>query len=244
MSKTLIYVETARLKTARLRLEEGERRYLLKVLRLRENDALEVSDGEGKIWRAALIKIEGKFELELGELLIDEPPSQNPLTMIQCIPKGEKIKESLIQATELGVNKIMLAVSERTVARPKVGGAEKRARYLEIVKHAGSIARRSRLPKFAGTMELPAALETAPKGVKVFFWEEERARFRDVAVGLDWSAPATVVIGPEGGFSKAEAELARKAGFVTAGLGETVLRVETAVNTIISLVQFHRNKLG
>ena len=82
-------------------------------------------------------------------------------------------------------------------------------------------------------------------GEKLFFWEEETENMlRDYADKLDIDKPLTVVIGPEGGFTKEEAALARNAGFTAIGLGVTVLRVDTAVAAIISLLQYFRKKLG
>ena len=241
-----LYIDEKRLSRPLIDLTESERKYLLKVLRFAEGARLEIGDGKGGVWEARLVKESGKYIIELGEAIaIVGEKSKPPLSLILCIPKGDKLKNALHFAVELGASEIFFAVSERTVARPEEKKlADKLERYEETVKQAAAQAGRSDLPGLRAPMPLFDALSMAPEGTNLFFWEEEKKRLRELAEALDFNAPVTAVIGPEGGFSPREAEAARKAGFYIVGLGEEILRVDTAVASILTLLQFYRRRIG
>ncbi len=82
------------------------------------------------------------------------------------------------------------------------------------------------------------------EALRLFLWEG--ARSTKLGPVLPTSRPPEVVvaIGPEGGFSPTEAEAAKAAGFLTAGLGPRVLRTETAALAVIAIVQFALGDLG
>jgi 16S rRNA (uracil1498-N3)-methyltransferase len=77
------------------------------------------------------------------------------------------------------------------------------------------------------------------EGVKLLFWEKKPSEsLAAVYEGYRNATAVTLVIGPEGGFSAAEADLAQAHGFALVRLGRRILRAETAALTTLSLVQF------
>ena len=75
-------------------------------------------------------------------------------------------------------------------------------------------------------------------------WEEEPIPLREVAKKIDPHAGITLLIGPEGGFSEAEVTAAQDHGFLVAGLGQRVLRAETATLSVLSIIQHLFGDLG
>jgi 16S rRNA (uracil1498-N3)-methyltransferase len=85
------------------------------------------------------------------------------------------------------------------------------------------------------------------KGVKIIFWEEEtQAGLSDVLrhQHSEWEEELFIVVGPEGGFFKEEVDRAREAGFQSVSIGRQILRVETAVLAILSIIQYEKGNLG
>jgi len=85
-------------------------------------------------------------------------------------------------------------------------------------------------------------LRTVPEsGLRLIPWEEETTtRISTVLRDPAWSGMKgfILVIGPEGGFSAEEIELARRAGFLSVSLGKRVLRVETASLALLAILQY------
>jgi 16S rRNA (uracil1498-N3)-methyltransferase len=85
------------------------------------------------------------------------------------------------------------------------------------------------------------------RGVKIIFWEEEtQTGLSDVLKHQHAEAAKEVfiVVGPEGGFLKEEVDQAREAGFQSVSIGRQILRVETAVLAILSIIQYEKGSLG
>ena len=80
--------------------------------------------------------------------------------------------------------------------------------------------------------------------MRVILWEGEPIPLREVIGEIDWAAGITVLIGPEGGFSEEEVSSAQAHGFLVAGLGQRILRAETAALSVLSILQHRFGDLG
>ena len=145
----------------------------------------------------------------------------------------------LVQKTsELGVARIVPVVTERSVARPGAEGADgKRARWEKIAREAARQCGRADLP----IVDPPVALAEALAGPdlparRLALFEGERSRSLRAALEGTQPAATALLVGPEGGFAPAELAVARAAGFEAVGLGERILRVETAAIVAVALV--------
>jgi 16S rRNA (uracil1498-N3)-methyltransferase len=196
-------------------LDEATIHHLRRVLRLRDGESITVTDGAGA-WRT------GTFNgaaIEAGGEVILEPAPVPPLTIAVAPPKGERAEWLVQKCTEVGVDRIVWLDAERSVVRWNGDRAEHHlARFRRIATEAALQSRRVWLPVIEGpvpaTAVLPTAAAAEPGG-------------RAVAVG-----DTTIAVGPEGGWSDAESELA--AGHVS--LGPHVLRVETAALVAATLM--------
>ena len=207
---------------------ETDAHHLLRVLRLAAGDELVVSDGHGKDFRAQLVTASrGKAQLKLlGEL-----PSllQVPLRLCVALAKGERYEGVIEKAAELGVARFTPVLSERCTA-PEVS-ASRQKRWEKISREACALSGRS----FLMTLDPPTTLGELVTSVQGVLFTAGAAPFGGGA--------SILLVGPEGGFSPAEVELAAQSGWTQAGLGPRTLRVETAATVAVALALAQNGEL-
>jgi 16S rRNA (uracil1498-N3)-methyltransferase len=223
-----------------------ETRHLARVLRLGAGDIVEAFDGLGNVLTVRLERV-GVRDAE-GRLLARAAlRSESPLhlTLAQSIPKGDKMEGIIRMATELGAARVVPLVTARTVVRVEPGRPGPRlSRWQRVAKEAAKQSGRAVITEVVPPQRLNAwmaARET--DGLLVCLWE-------DAVEPLDPQLPpqpvsrATVVVGPEGGLDRAEADVLRAAGAVIGGLGPRILRTETAGPVGLAILQMRYGDLG
>lgn len=228
---------------------EGELfRHLAKVLRLKSGDRIIVADGIGMEYEAEITSL-GHTAI-VASLAPIEPRKDvaeaTQFTLLQGLPKGEKMEFIIQKTTELGIARIVPFVAQRTIARPTAEkGRERAERWRKIAQEAARQSGRSQAPMIADICEYGAMLGSARQSVKLLLWEEERsARLKDQVAALKMPLEAAILVGPEGGLSAAEAQMARDSGFVSVNLGKRILRTETAGLATLAILQFLWGDLG
>jgi len=214
----------------RISLDGEDFRYLVRVLRKRAGDELAAVDAGGTGFLMRILRV-GHAECDVELAPAAAPPVSPPgvqITLMQCLPKGRKIDLIVRQATEAGVARIVLVLSEHTQVRPD----EKDARVPRLRKIAREALQQSgapRLPEIEEPRRLVSVAQSAGEwDMALFFHEQPRggATLHKLLAGTPRSV--AILIGPEGGLSGEEAALLEGAGFHPAYLGDSVLRVETA----------------
>jgi 16S rRNA (uracil1498-N3)-methyltransferase len=223
----------------RISISGQDYRYLARVLRLRQGAALPAVDARGARYVMTITSVgRAEAEAEISPAQAPAPePGVAPITLLQCLPKGRKIDLIIRQATEAGVSRILLLESERCVARASEDAA-RMTRLSKIAREALQQSGNPRLPVIEGPRPLGSVRDTAGSwGTALFFHEERLAAgtLHELLAGPH--ERISILIGPEGGLSAAETGLLMDAGFHSAHLGETVLRVETAAIYAIAAVQ-------
>lgn len=169
-----------------------------------------------------------------------EPPCR--IALYVANPKGDKLDAVVQKATELGAARIVPFLSERCVSRPDVGAREKRrARWEKIAAEAAKQCGRGSVPEIAEMTDLCSAVRDAARAdLPLFVYENEKAKtLRDAIAGkLTRGASVSVMTGAEGGFSPAEADAAVNAGMSPCGLGNRILRCETAPLYVLSALSY------
>jgi 16S rRNA (uracil1498-N3)-methyltransferase len=187
-------------------LSDAAAHHLLRVLRVGEHEPVTVTDGHGR-WRTC--HIEGDAVRASGDVMV--AVRHSPRTIAVAIPKHDRPEWLVQKATELGIGRIVFLHAERSVV---VWRADRAARHIDrLVRIASEALMQSRqvwLPEIVGPV---AAAEVLPGGVAA---EPGGRRVR--------STDRLIAIGPEGGWTPGELALAQD----RVGLGEAVLRVETA----------------
>jgi 16S rRNA (uracil1498-N3)-methyltransferase len=220
-------------------------RYLKTVLRMREGDPLLIFNGTGWEYEAVIRRQTADgTELEItGRRAL--PASEIHVTLCQAVPKVEKMDGIIRHATELGAERIVPFLAERSVPRWRSEQLpRKRERWQKIAVEASRQCGRPDIPEIGEIVTFERMLRDVPEsGLRLIPWEEEtktgiREILRDPA--RSGMKEFVLVIGPEGGFSAGEIELARQAGFLSVSLGKRVLRVETASLAVLAILQYEK----
>ena len=163
--------------------------------------------------------------LEVGESRVVNLEPPQPITLAIALLKGDKLSEVVRAATELGVSRFQLLITEH--ADVKEIGAQKLIRLERVALEASKQCRRAVTPVVISPIKLKT-LEHVPCGLVAHPGSSLKPR-----EALNWDVPITIATGPEGGFSNSEIELLESRGFVSVGLGPRILRAETAPIAIL-----------
>ena len=219
-------------------LPEEESGHCVRVLRLKEGDSLHITDGRGTLYRAV---VEESHPKHCTIRIVEEHPEweKRPyrLTIAVAPTKNiDRIEWFVEKATECGIDRIVPILcdhSERKVV--------KQERLEKIAASAMKQSLKAYLPQIDPLTPIKEILAEPFEGVKLIAHCEEdmeRIFLGDVVSKGD---DVLVLIGPEGDFSVAEIEAARKAGFREITLGNARLRTETAALAATMFTAFVNN---
>ena len=224
-------------------------RYVKSVLRMKKGEHLILFDGAGWEYETAIkdLSADGiSVEVLEKKRIQDEAPK---IALFQALPKANKMDSIVRKATELGASRIFPFQSARSVPRLTADKARARvSRWRSIATDAARQCGRADIPEVNDVLSFDEMLATAEGGaLKIIFWEEESERgtkevLRDKS--CEGAKDISVIVGPEGGFSREEVERAVKKGFISVSLGENILKVETAAVTILSIIQYELGIFG
>jgi 16S rRNA (uracil1498-N3)-methyltransferase len=238
MRLTRIYVEHALLPGSRLEMPAQTASHLAKVLRVRNGDELVLFNGDGHESRGSVETVRGsRVSVLVGNAVVAERESPCSLTLVQCVPRGDRMDFIVQKATELGVARIVPVLSQRSVVRLDAAQAEsKTAHWRAVAVSACEQCGRNRLPAIEPAVPLLTYLgNSSTASIRLVLEPESSAAAvpKDVGSGVD------VAIGPEGGFAAEELEAFRIAGFTRLQLGPRILRTETAAIAALTWLQTH-----
>lgn len=164
------------------------------------------------------------------------------LTLYQSALKADKFEWVLQKGTELGVACFTPVISERSIVRPAAALLKKYDRWRAIVREAAEQSGRMRIPRLAEPLAWADAVDRAP-GLRIMPWETAAQRVDVPGVGsliaphtAEEQTAISLAIGPEGGWSAAEAAAAEAAGWQLGSLGPRILRAETAALAAVTIV--------
>jgi len=215
-------------------LPEAQAHYIGRVLRLAVGDAVQLFDGSGQEFVGELVEVGKKsVQVELREQFSGQTESPLRIHLGQGLSRGERMDWAIQKATELGVAEITPLVSERCEVRLKDERADKRlAHWRQIAISACEQCGRSRVPTINPPLGLGDWLAQTAADLKLVLHP-----VAEPLAGHARPASLAFLIGPEGGLSDAEVQLAQQAGYHSARLGPRVLRTETAPVVAISVAQ-------
>ena len=227
----------------------GEDAAHAKVLRLRVGDRIVVCDGQQTDHHCTIKRI-SPTEVE-AEVVESVPCPAEPnvrCTILAGLPKqGERSDFVVQKCTEGGASEIVFFISHRCVAKPDARSLEKKvARWQRIAEEAAKQSGRGIIPQVGWAGDLAGALDVAvKKDLGLFMYETgEREPLDQVLEANRQIGAAAVITGPEGGFERFEADLARIAGLHICSMGERILRCETAPVVATTAVMYATGNLG
>ncbi|HEX9896105.1 MAG TPA: RsmE family RNA methyltransferase [Dehalococcoidales bacterium] len=218
---------------------------ITRVLRLKRGDRVTLLDDTGREYETAIESI--THDTVQGKVIANEPGIGEPkisLTLYQALLKTDKFEFVLQKGVELGITGFIPFMSERCVVRkPSESRIE---RWHNIIREAAEQSRRARLPVLYRLVSFTEACEQMNKP-SLILWEGEKSRNLAVTMKSEpfhKASALSVFVGPEGGFTPAEIELARRHGIVSVGLGNRILRAETAGLAAISVIMYEKGEMG
>jgi 16S rRNA (uracil1498-N3)-methyltransferase len=224
--------------------------HLARVLRARSGDELILFNGDGREFNGSIETVRGsRVSASVGDGRPVDRESPLTITLVQCVPRGDRMDFIVQKATELGVARIVPVLSQRSVVRLDKSQAESKAvHWRAVAVSACEQCGRNRLPTIEAAQPLLNYLgeSSAGAGLRLVLEPESAPQMGTLAPGPGGATDAAmtgaeIAIGPEGGFASEELEAFRVAGFTQVGLGPRVLRAETAA---IAAVVWLQARLG
>lgn len=213
----------------------------IQVLRLTADEEIVLCDGLGTDFICTVEAPHAK--------IIHKIPSEGE-AKVAChvylaLSKGERLEWAIQKSVELGAASISLFASQRAIAKFDQKTLPKKcARFTQIALEASKQAGRGIVPTISYFPSLQKAVDTVPKNqVGLFFYElEGENKLSKILAGQKQTEQFHLFIGPEGGFSHEEVEIANKAGFSSVSLGKRILRCETAPVAALAAFMFWANE--
>ncbi|AKU92134.1 16S rRNA (uracil(1498)-N(3))-methyltransferase [Vulgatibacter incomptus] len=242
-----LLVPPERIGDGKARIRGESLHYLSRVLRVRVGEPLEIFDGRGAAWSGVLASIDAE-EAIVG--LQGEPrrATRPAITLAQGLAKGDKLDLVVQKATELGVTRFAPLRLERCVVQlDPAKGADRARRWRRIGEEAARQCGRADVPAVDEPATLRDFLDAAhQRGERIaVLWEEQDPGVR-LGPWLEANAgePLALIVGPEGGLTSAEVDLARSRGAEVLSLGTQVLRTETVGLAVLSIALHLAGELG
>jgi 16S rRNA (uracil1498-N3)-methyltransferase len=236
-----------RIQGDRVTFDPEESRHMTRVLRLAPGDLVVAGDGTGRDYT---VRLESLGVTATGTILgvsVNDTESPLVLTLVQGVPKGDRMEAIVGALTQLGGHRVAPALTARVVVRLEPGRWRERARrWQRVAREAAKQCGRAVVPDveppapLADRLALAGAVDLA-----LCLWEgqaEPLGKVLDAAVAPPRSV--AILVGPEGGLARDEVEAARERGWRVAGLGPRILRSETAGPVAAAVLQFRFGDLA
>jgi len=206
--------------------------HLSRVLRAQVGQEFDIATGD-QVRRGRITRIQtDRVEFELNEIIpVSSPPH---LTLALSIFKFDRMDWAIEKCTELGVARIIPVIARRTEAHLAAAAAKRVERWQRLVRQAAEQCRRVSPPEVSQPIKLKDAL-ALQGSTRILLSESEKDTMLTDALQ---AAPSSIVLalGPEGGWTDAEIDQFREAGWSSASLGVTILRAETAAIAAVAVV--------
>lgn len=229
-------------------LTGDEARHITRVLRLKRDDEIVLFDGSGTAYSAVIAQRHADaVTVRIIETYAAGSPEACRVVLVQAVLKSQKMDVVVQKSTELGVSRILPFFSSRCIPRwDRDKAAHKQHHWQQIAIAAVKQSGVRRVPVVDQACDFEEALAGPFDGfLKVLLWEQQQAvGLRSLLAAHSPPQGIVFIVGPEGGFSGAEAELARRHGFAAAGLGKAVLRAETAPLAVLAIIGYATGSIG
>ena len=214
--------------------------HILHVMRGRIGDFFEIVFNE-KIYTMEITSL-NPFEYQIRDINSFNNELTNKITLIYALSKGDKNEFVIQKATELGVSKIVLVSSRRSVVKMSQDDFDKKKiRYHKIIKEASEQSKRNVLPEIVGLYSLDKLPKEVMSNINLVAYEEDSGSTKGTFAILDNvknDESISIVIGSEGGIDKEELSYLNNNGFKNISLGKRILRTESAAVYALSVISF------
>ncbi len=218
--------------------------HISKSLRMKSGERIIVCDKKKNEYECVLEEFTSEkvvARIEDVRRCLSEPDYK--VVLYQACPKSDKMDMIVQKAVELGVYGIVAFMSDRCVARYDSKDFEKKCvRWQKIALEAAKQSGRGYVPYVKWVSDLKSAVSDAKENGIAFmcYEDEEQVSLKDFIRTNEKESNFSFIIGSEGGFSTKEADYCRESGVATIGLGNRILRTETASGYVLSCFAYEK----
>jgi 16S rRNA (uracil1498-N3)-methyltransferase len=208
--------------------------HLSRVLRVRVGQEFDITAGN-EVRRGRVTAIaQHRVEFELGDAV--SAPVAVQVTVALSVFKFDRMEWAIEKCTELGATRIVPVVARRTETHLASAAAKRVDRWRRIVLQAAEQSRRVSPPEISDPLKLKDAV-ALPGSLRIVLSESEtKMTLKDVLQSHADRSDVVLALGPEGGWADDELEMFQEAGWISASLGNTILRAETAAIASLAVV--------
>jgi 16S rRNA (uracil1498-N3)-methyltransferase len=200
--------------------------HLSRVLRARVGQEFDIATGK-EVRRGRITSMDrDRVEFELGEEV--SAPIVPQVTLALSIFKFDRMEWAIEKCTELGVTRIVPVIARRTESHLAAAAAKRRERWQRIARQAAEQSRQVSPPEISPPVKLTDAVVISGNTRIVLSELEKEVMLRDLLHLNSTGGDVVLAFGPEGGWTDEEVKLFQEAGWISASLGNTILRAETA----------------
>jgi 16S rRNA (uracil1498-N3)-methyltransferase len=208
--------------------------HLVRVLRARVGQDFDIATGAA-VRRGRITSVsDDRVEFELAEEV--SAKSLSEITLILAVFKFDRMEWAIEKCTELGISQIVPVISRRTDAHLAAASAKRVERWQRIARQAAEQSRRFAPPEIAAPIKLAEVLNISGALRIVLAESEERTLLRDIVKPGAADDGTVLAVGSEGGWTEGELQSFQQAGWISASLGSTILRAETAAMAATAIV--------
>jgi 16S rRNA (uracil1498-N3)-methyltransferase len=208
--------------------------HLVRVLRARVGQDFDIAAG-GVVRRGRIDVVgDGRVEFDLGEEISRARVTE--ITLVLAVFKFDRMEWAIEKCTELGVSRVVPVIARRTDSHLAAASAKRAERWQRIARQAAEQSRRDAPPEIAVPVKLAEALNLTG-GLRVVLAEsEEQSLLLDILKQKNAADGIAMAVGPEGGWTESELQSFQNSGWISASLGSTILRAETAAMAATAVV--------
>ncbi|HZD31601.1 MAG TPA: RsmE family RNA methyltransferase [Candidatus Angelobacter sp.] len=209
--------------------------HLSRVLRVQVGQEFDVACGDAVRRATVTSASEERVEFALGEEVA--APLAVPITLLLAMFKFDRMEWAIEKCSELNVTSIVPVVARRTEKHLALAAEKRVERWRRIAREAAQQSRRVSVPEIGEPVKLADALGVAADLRIVLAETEREAQLVDVLRERAGAASVALAVGPEGGWAAEELQLFEKASWMSASLGATILRAETAAIAALAIAR-------
>lgn len=232
---------------AEMIIKDVDAKHISKVLRMQPGDKIQIVSDDSVTAIAEIVSLQAdNVVVKCLEKLAESHEPSVKITLAQGLAKGEKMDFIIQKAVEMGASSIVPVAMEHSVVRLEGAKADKKVeRWQKIAEAAAKQSKRDIIPQVQPLQTMQQMLANNDLQHKIIAYEcEDRLGLKTALQSCDNLQELLLIIGPEGGISEFELELARKNGAVPVSLGKRILRAETAGVVALSAILYETGDLG
>lgn len=238
------YIKNEQINENKIHIIGEDVKHIKNVLRYEIDDSLDVCDENGVRYKTKIINfIEDKIELQVLEISEETTEPSINVTLIQGLPKSDKMDMIVQKCTELGIKEIIPVITDRVIVKlDEKSEIKKQERWQKIAKEAAKQSGRQIIPTVQNATNLKNIIENLSKyDIVIVPFECEKDKSLKVALKeiKNEHQSIAIVIGPEGGFSDKDIGILDKlSNVVKVSLGKRILRTETAGIVTLAMILY------